>query len=117
MVSLHWRLYSSHYTVSELNTVSGLYSTDPFSALHFPRALLIMQSHNSLHPRACQEAHRGVITKRPALLLYMIKSKNKHDRRALIGDLYSLAMQTPQAQEKTYVSLLTLRNKRGPVRG
>lgn len=60
---------------SELNTVSKLYGSDPCSAHHFLRALLIMQCQN-LHV-SFWEAHHVVITSATHTIQHHEKNKTK----------------------------------------
>lgn len=77
--SLYFLLKHIILSYSEFNTVSRLYGSDPCSALHFPGASLIMQSHNSLHLRACRRStsRRDYQTVQPIILSYIRKKQNQ----------------------------------------
>lgn len=77
--SLYFLLKHITLSYGGFNTVSKLYGGDPCSALLFPGASLIMQSHNSLHLGACWEAHHAVITKQhnPIILSDVIKKQKQ----------------------------------------
>lgn len=95
--SLYFLLKHITLSYGGFNTVSKLYGGDPCSALLFPGASLIMQSHNSLHLGACWEAHHAVITKQhnPVILSDVIKKKqNKKQLMCTLSSFSPLVLST-----------------------